>query len=48
MTLAQGLAVPDGELRAMLAASHVMGVVLLRYILRVEPMVSADIETLAA
>jgi AcrR family transcriptional regulator len=38
---------PDGELRAMLAASHIMGVALLRHILRVEPLASADIETLA-
>jgi hypothetical protein len=30
----------------MLAASHVMGVALLRYILHIEPVASADIETL--
>jgi AcrR family transcriptional regulator len=47
MALAQAIGAPDGELRAMLAASHVMGVALLRYILRVEPMASADVETLA-
>jgi AcrR family transcriptional regulator len=47
MALARVIGAPDGELRAMLAASHVMGVALLRYILRVEPMASADIETLA-
>lgn len=47
MALAQAIGAPDGELRAMLAASHVMGVALLRYILRVEPMASADVDTLA-
>lgn len=47
VALAQAIDAPDGELRAMLAASHVMGVALLRYILRVEPMASTDIETLA-
>ena len=31
----------------MLAASHIMGVALLRYILRIEPLASADVETLA-
>jgi AcrR family transcriptional regulator len=44
--LATVIGAPDGDLRAMLAASHVMGVALLRYILRVEPIASADIETL--
>lgn len=45
--LAHAIGGADGELRAMLAASHIMGVALLRYILRVEPLASADIETLA-
>jgi AcrR family transcriptional regulator len=48
MALTQVLDTPDGELRSMLAASHIMGVAMLRYILRVEPMASADIETLAS
>jgi hypothetical protein len=37
---------PGGELRAMLAGSHLMGIVLIRHILRVEPVASADVETL--
>jgi AcrR family transcriptional regulator len=37
---------PDGELRAMLAGSHLLGIVLIRHILRVEPVASADVETL--
>jgi AcrR family transcriptional regulator len=36
----------DGELRAMLAGSHLIGIVLVRHILRVEPVASADVETL--
>ncbi len=47
LALARAIGTPDGELRAMLAASHIMGVALLRYILRVEPLASADVETLA-
>ncbi len=47
LALAQATGTPDGELRAMLAASHIMGVALLRYILGVEPLASADVETLA-
>jgi AcrR family transcriptional regulator len=38
---------PDGELRALLAGSHVVGLMLLRHILRVEPVASADGDTLA-
>ncbi len=45
--LGRAIGGPDGELRAMLAASHIMGVALLRHILRVEPLASADIGTLA-
>jgi AcrR family transcriptional regulator len=37
---------PDGQLRTMLAASHLMGIVLIRHILRVEPVASAETETL--
>jgi AcrR family transcriptional regulator len=47
LAMARAIGTPDGELRAMLAASHIMGVALLRYILRIEPLASADIETLA-
>jgi AcrR family transcriptional regulator len=46
--LAAAIGPPHGELRAMLAASHLMGLALLRYILRIEPLASADLDTLAA
>ncbi len=45
--LARATGGPGGELGAMLAASHIMGVALLRYILHIEPLASMDIETLA-
>jgi AcrR family transcriptional regulator len=46
VAIADALGVPDGPLRAQLAGSHVLGVALLRHILRVEPAASADLETL--
>lgn len=46
--LARKIDLPDGELRAMLMASHLMGVALLRYVLRVEPLASAPLDQLAA
>jgi AcrR family transcriptional regulator len=46
--VARTIGTPDAEMRAMLAASHVMGVALLRYILRIEPMASAPIDRLAS
>lgn len=46
--VATELAVPDGELRATLTASQVMGVVVLRYGIRAEPIASASIEELVA
>lgn len=48
MALMEALGEPDAELRATLAAAHLMGVVWLRYILRVEPIASASVETLVA
>jgi len=48
MALARSLGKPDAELRATLAASHLMGVAMLRYILRIEPMASVDVETLVS
>ncbi|WP_432097378.1 TetR family transcriptional regulator [Streptomyces sp. bgisy100] len=42
------LAVPDPELRAELAASQMVGIAILRYVLRVEPLASADIEEIIA
>ncbi|MEA2025835.1 MAG: TetR family transcriptional regulator [Chloroflexota bacterium] len=48
LVLAKAIGTPDAELRAMLIASHVMGVALLRYILGVEPIASVPVETLAS
>lgn len=45
--LAQRIGSPDAELRAMLMASHVMGMALLRYVLAVEPLASAPVEQVA-
>lgn len=45
--LAQRIGTPDAELRALLMASHVMGVALLRYVLEVEPLASAPVEQVA-
>ncbi|HEY8589438.1 MAG TPA: TetR/AcrR family transcriptional regulator, partial [Naasia sp.] len=42
------LAVPDGELRATLAASQMIGLVVLRYGIRAEPVASATIDELVA
>jgi hypothetical protein len=47
VAMSEALGMPDGRLRAQLAGSHVMGVALLRHILRVEPVASADLETVA-
>ncbi|KAF4407446.1 TetR/AcrR family transcriptional regulator [Streptomyces lycii] len=38
------LAVPDPEFRAELAASQLVGVVMLRYVIKVEPLAGADVE----
>jgi AcrR family transcriptional regulator len=45
--LASRIGTPDADLRAMLMASHVMGLALLRYVLEVEPLASAPIEEVA-
>jgi AcrR family transcriptional regulator len=42
--IAASLGTPDPELRASLAASQMVGVILLRYVLRVEPLASAPVE----
>ena len=42
--IAEGLDVPDPTLRAELAASQMIGVALLRYVLGVEPLASVDAE----
>ncbi len=43
-----GMNGPDAPLRATLAASHLVGLALLRYVLRVEPLASADEEEVVA
>ena len=45
--LAIALGVPDAELRATLAGSQFIGLALMRYVGRVEPLASADLETVA-
>ncbi|MFF4651029.1 TetR family transcriptional regulator [Streptomyces sp. NPDC001380] len=44
--IAAGLDVPEPQLRAELAASHMVGLALARYVIRVEPLASADPEEL--
>lgn len=45
--LAQHVGTPDADLRAMLMASHVMGIALLRYVLEIEPLASASVDDVA-
>lgn len=42
------LDLPDAELRTELAAAQLVGVVMLRYVIKVEPLASADLEQLVA
>lgn len=46
--VAGGLDVPDPEVRAQLAAAQLVGIVMLRYVVKVEPIASADTESLIA
>ena len=46
--IATALGVPDAELRATLAGSQLVGLVLLRYVGQVEPLASAGVDSLAA
>ncbi len=46
--VAAQMAVPDPELRANLAMSQVMGMVLVRYAVKIEPLASADVETVVS
>lgn len=48
LRIASELNVPDPRLRAELAASHMVGLVILRYVVKVEPLASADVDTLVA
>jgi hypothetical protein len=45
--LAATVSVPDRSLRVTLAGSQLVGVAMLRYVLRVEPLASADVGTIA-
>jgi AcrR family transcriptional regulator len=45
--VAAGLALPDAELRATLVGSQLVGLALARYLLRIEPLASADAATVA-
>lgn len=42
--MAAGLNVPDATFRAELAASHMVGIAILRYVLKAEPLASAPPE----
>src|SRR5215207_3149862 len=46
--LAPAIGGPDAELRAAAVATQVFGLIFLRYVLQVEPLASADHDTLAA
>ncbi|MEU6822948.1 TetR family transcriptional regulator [Streptomyces atriruber] len=46
--IAGRLQVPDAELRSELAAAQLVGVAMLRYVIQVEPLASADVEQLVA
>ncbi|WP_256076712.1 TetR/AcrR family transcriptional regulator [Streptomyces sp. BpilaLS-43] len=46
--IAADLDVPDPALRAELAASHMIGTAVLRYVVRAEPLASADPERIVA
>ncbi|MDP5312843.1 TetR/AcrR family transcriptional regulator [Streptomyces poriferorum] len=46
--IAEQLDVPDPTFRAELAASHMVGIAMLRYVLRAEPLASADPEKIIA
>ena len=46
--IAAELDVPDPRFRAELAASHMIGIVILRYVIEVEPLASADPEEIVA
>ncbi|MFD4507416.1 TetR family transcriptional regulator [Streptomyces sp. NPDC058457] len=46
--LAEQLDLPDAELRAELAAAQLVGCAMLRYVIKVEPLASADLEQIVA
>ncbi|MFF1407918.1 TetR family transcriptional regulator [Streptomyces sp. NPDC058294] len=46
--IAAALDLPDAELRAELAAAQLVGTAMMRYVIRLEPLASADLEQLVA
>ncbi|MGW1892007.1 TetR/AcrR family transcriptional regulator [Streptomyces sp. NPDC002004] len=46
--IAQQVDLPDAELRAELAAAQLVGAAMLRYVIRMEPLASADVEQIIA
>ena len=46
--MSQTLSLPDGELRSALVGSQVVGLVMARYVVRVEPLASLELERLVA
>ncbi|RFU87178.1 TetR/AcrR family transcriptional regulator [Streptomyces triticagri] len=46
--VAGDLQVPDPEFRAQLAAGHLIGIAVLRYVVKMEPIASADVEDVVA
>ncbi|MGV9880846.1 TetR/AcrR family transcriptional regulator [Streptomyces sp. NPDC003006] len=46
--IAHRLDLPDAELRAELAAAQLVGIAMLRYVIKVEPLASADVEQIMA
>ncbi|MGW0534352.1 TetR/AcrR family transcriptional regulator [Streptomyces sp. NPDC003032] len=46
--IARRLDLPDAELRAELAAAQLVGIAMLRYVIKVEPLASADVEQIVA
>ncbi|MDQ0599943.1 AcrR family transcriptional regulator [Streptomyces canus] len=46
--IADELDTPDAELRAELAAAQLVGVAMMRYVIRIEPVASADVELIIA
>ena len=45
--LAEATGRPDGRLRASLAGSQLVGLAMARYVVRIEPLASADVDTIA-
>lgn len=48
LRMAGELDVPNPEFRAQLAAGHLLGIAMLRYVIRMEPMASAEVDDIVA